>query len=595
MATTVTHDQVNHPHLLSLAGDVITNPGLDLNRTEVRNALFSANNPVGNLTGKVDFIICFNRNGGSPDWAVEDHSAAFAPRPLRGIVEIHNINLSDDSQLDRMGGLFSLLLQEMGHYWIRWNAGQAQIRTSTGNVNTPTAVEMADALNNVGEYPRYPMIGRQDAHWSPFLDGENSPFEAGKFGPETLTDGVGFFGMSDRFTQIEGQAKVGPEFYLPGADGGVVTTTAAYSLFERWLMGHYEPSKLAAVGTLWPSFRVIEPVWAFPLPFQAGLFVELNSGARLYAGYDQGPHSIRVRQTDGLYTGTAVALPLDPYRPHEVIGLRVVQVADVVSFQMRVWPIQSGCLLGWLYRFKANPSCSWVMADLRDNLADPGAGSSDHYFGWRTIGTRSGSIRRLGLSSRSLQTGGAGNNRQYGMAYTRLNAKLCLLSGSNIQEISTLQLTEDLPKAGPRRWNDGRLVTPYRTGDTGLTFPEDDLAQQAPKWVMGAPTGDFAFGGPVNLESCAMISWAGGLGPGRKLVGHMRDVKFNDFLLPADPLRARRIEVPHNGAYKVLFCAAARNSADITPLQMTQLDRIRRAFEVYYSLVTSRAIETSII
>lgn len=77
MATTVTHDAVNHPHLLSLAGDVITNPGLDLNRGEVRSALFSATNPAGDVTGKVDFIICFNRNGGAPDWAVEDHSAAF--------------------------------------------------------------------------------------------------------------------------------------------------------------------------------------------------------------------------------------------------------------------------------------------------------------------------------------------------------------------------------------------------------------------------------------------------------------------------------------------------------------------------------------
>lgn len=589
MATTVTHDAVNHPHLLKLTGDVINNDG-SLNRGQVGSGIFSATNPVGDLTGKVDFIICFNRSGGSPGWSHEDHSPAFTPRPLRGIIEIHRIDLNADSQLDHMSGLFSLMLQEMGHYWIRDNAGRAQIRTGTGMVDTPTSQQMIDSLNNGGDYPPYPIIGRQDSHWSPFLDGENSPFEAGKFGAETETDGIGFFGFEKRFTQVEGQPKVGPEFFLPGADGGTVTTTAVYSVLERWLMGHFTPPKLAALGTVWPTFRAIEPRWAFPLPFQAGLFVELQTGERLYTGFDQGPHQLRVRQTDGPYTGQAVALPAEPYRPHEVVGFRAVQVGNVIRLQTRVWPVRSGCLLGWLYRFKENPSCSAILGDLRDNLTDPGMGASDHYSGWRTIGTRNGTIRKVGLSSRSLQTGGSGANRQYGSIYTRLRAKLCLLNQGTIQDLTTLDLMEDIPKAGPHRLSDGRLVMPYNAG----SFPEDEMVQQAPKWVVNAPNGDFAFGGPVTLENCAFVSWAGGLAAGRKLVGHLKRVKLNDFVLPSDPLRLRRIEEPHQDAYKVLFCTVSRTDAEVPALDLTRLDRIRRAFEVDYSLVTSRLINTQI-
>src|SRR5689334_5735580 len=237
MATVVTRDVTNFPDLLTLTGDVV-NTDNTLNRAAVRSALFSSNsNPVGDLTGKIDFIICFNRNGGIPNWASEDHSAAFSPRPLRGIIQVHAIDLAANSQLDGMGPLFSLLLQEIGHYWIRGNAGNAKIRTSSGLIDTPNADDIVAALDAGGLYPHYPMMGRQDSHWSPFLDGENSPFEAGKFGVELETPGSGLVGFIGRFTQIEGQQKVGPAFVLPGADGGLVTTTAAYSIFERWLMG----------------------------------------------------------------------------------------------------------------------------------------------------------------------------------------------------------------------------------------------------------------------------------------------------------------------------------------------------------------------
>ncbi|HEV8508872.1 MAG TPA: hypothetical protein VGQ48_00310 [Gemmatimonadales bacterium] len=590
MATTTTHDAANFPHLLKMVGDVVSTNG-NLDRAAVSAALFSNTNPIGDLTGKVDFIICFNRTGGGPDWASENHSAAFAPRPLRGIVQVHNINLANDSQLDRMGPLFSLLLQEMGHYWIRDNAGQAKIRTSTVDVDTPMSADMIAALNAGGAYPAFPMIGRQDSHWSPFLDGVNSPFEAGKFGTQQQTRGFGPFGWFGRYTQVEGQPKVGPTFVLPGSDGGTVTSVAAYSFFERWLMGDWSPPQLTT-GTVWPTFSVIEPIWAFPLFFQAGLFIEVMAGQRVYLGYDQGPHRIQVRQTDNTYTSLPVVLPTDPYRPHEAVGLRVVQIGSTIRLQTRVWPVRT--YLGprfRLYLEKPDPSCDEIFSDFTSGLTDPGMGAADPYVGWRTIGTRSGSVRDIGLSSRSLQTGGGGTNRTYGVAYTRLRARLCLFDGNVTQPIDVNSLSQTLPKAGPVRLADGRLIMPYNNGSYG----EDDLVHEAPRWTMPAPNRDFGLGGIVRLESCAMVSWAGGLAPGVKLVGPLKRVKFNDFLLPADPFRPRRVEPPHNGAYKVLFCAVSRTDPEINNATLTALDRIRRAFEIYYSEVTSRALDTTIV
>ena len=140
MTTNVTQDP-NHPNILKLVGDVINNnPNTTLNRPEVKATLFSSSSPLGDLTGKVDFIICFNMNGGGPD---HDHSPPFTPRPFRGIVQIHKINLANDAQVDRMAPLLSLLIHEVGHYWIAFNAGQAKIRTPGGLVDTPTSDQMS--------------------------------------------------------------------------------------------------------------------------------------------------------------------------------------------------------------------------------------------------------------------------------------------------------------------------------------------------------------------------------------------------------------------------------------------------------------------
>jgi|GEM_PF-2653552 len=584
MASTVTYDPTNHPHVLKLVGDVI-GPNGNLARAKTKQALFSDSNPLGDLSGKVDFIICFNRTGGFPDFGGVDHS--LSPRPMRGIVQIHKSDLAHDSQPVNMAPLLRLLLEEFGHYWISFNAGAAKIRTPQGLIDTPTADQIWQALNAGELYPPFPMIGRQDAHWSPFFDGGASPFESGNHSEEVLTPGLGFSGRSNRYSQIQCLEKTGPSFTMAGVDGGVVTTRARYNDLERWIIGDITlPISLAAYGEVWPSFRVIEPRWAFPFPFQAGLYFEMADGRRFYFGYDEGPHQLIAQQSNGEFTSAMIELPNDPYNPHDQVGLRLVQTGLVTTLQARVWPpVGSGCLLPfWSYLRKPDLSCSDVLGDLiaGDSKAGP---DTNHYLGWREVATIEGRAQKIGLSLRTI-----GN----AIIHVRLAAKLCLLTGETITPISTEALDEDIPQAGPERLPDGRLMIPYAHAGGTAKFPENDTNHLAPKWTMEVPDGDFAFGGIVTLDACSQVSWAGGCRSGVKMVGTVRHVKFNDYVLPDDPDSAVRKEDPPGGAYKVLFCATARNDSDIQDSDLYYLDRIRLAFEIYYSLIMHRRADTLI-
>jgi hypothetical protein len=583
MATTVGYDPVNHPHVLKLVGDVI-NASNGLVRSEVRQALFSSTNPVGDLTGQVDFIICFNCNGGAPNHSGVDHS--LAPRPLRGIVQIQRINLAQSAQVANMSPILSLLIHEAGHYWIAFNAGEAKVRTPGGLVDTPTSDQMWQALNAGQPYPPYPMIGRQDAHWSPFFDGDSSPYESGNHSPEVSTEGLGLFGWFNRYSQIECMQKSGPNLTLPGPDGGAVNTGTRYNGLERWIMGDITlPIRLAGHGEIWPSFRVIEPRWAFPFPFQAGLYIEMVDSRRFYFGYDQGPHQLIAQQSNGIFSSYMIELPTDPYNPHDQVGLRFVQRGSVVTLQARVWAPGAGCLPPfWIYKSKPNLNCNDVLGDVTSGapLAGPDV---DHYFGWREVAAINGSAQRIGLSVRTTANA---------TIHARLAADLCLQSGQTITPIATADLSEDVPLAGPARLPDGRLMMPYRHANGTDRYPEDSTNHLAPKWTMEAPDGDFAFGGVVTLDACSQVSWAGGCRPGIKMVGTVRHVKYNDYVLPEDAHSAVRKADPPDGEYKVLFCAAGRGETDISDSDLDNIDKIRRAFEIYFSLITNRRANTAI-
>jgi hypothetical protein len=109
---------------------------------------------------------------------------------------------------------------------------------------------------------------------------------------------------------------------------------------------------------------------------------------------------------------------------------------------------------------------------------------------------------------------------------------------------------------------------------------------------MAAPKRDFAFSGIFNLLSCTIPTWSGGTRDTWKMAGPMRRVSYEDVILPTDEWTERRKEEPHEGRYRILFCEVAREPSDCVDSDIANIDRIRRAFEIYFSLVTNRVADT---
>ena len=571
--------------VLKVVGSDIVNADHSLNRAGLKAVLFSDANPVGNLSGKVDFIICFVHQGPQPGtFAGVDHS--LQPRPLRGIIYLPD-GLATLTPAQLGGLLAGGVGHELGHYWLV--PGVAKVRVGDTEVDTPTEQQIATALNQGLDYPAYPIIGRQDCHWSPFIDGDCTPMEAPNLGDPVKTSGIGPLGLCGRYDQVTGLEKVGGSFTLP--DAGLIQTGGRFSTLERWLIGSYKPPAITSIGILWPSFLVLVPKWSFPFEFEAGLYVRLTSGATWYVGFHEGPHEVCAHEISSAAPAQVIPLPSDPLDPHVVVGARVVQRDSSLDLQVRLWAprtlflarpasgVGSPAASAFSFcRIRPNPTCDDVMGD----VAQGAAGVPDAWTGWKTVASASGRVDWMGLSSRVVTPI---------RFHTLLSARLCLHQSGVTTPVPTLGLQQDFPAAGPALLPTGKLMMPYLLGDG--TFPpscfeEKPASRCAPKVGMAAPAGPFAFGGIIHLDRCVQVTWAGGLKPGKKMVGRAEYVALNCVVPPwtgAD--RAIRQGEPLDGAYKVLFCVAARDDT-ITGPMLTNLDLVRRGWEAYSPLLMDR-------
>jgi hypothetical protein len=282
---------------------------------------------------------------------------------------------------------------------------------------------------------------------------------------------------------------------------------------------------------------------------------------------------------------------VDPFDPYIKCGARVIQRGDSAYVQIRFWKPTSGCTaLSWLWRSPRDISYEEIMYRVMED--DPGTNTGDPWFSWRTVAMLSGRVANMGIFASS-NTG----------IFLTLSSKLCLFHQGNITPVSTADLAENLPQPGPALLPDGRIMLPYRfrnpaTGAyEGGTYPEDADRHDAPKWTRPAPEGDFAFGGLLSLDSCSIVTWAGGAPGGVGgwyVVGNRHSKKLNDFILPwSAETKKKKQEEPLAGKYKMLFCVASREN-NITGNHVDGLDNIRRAWETYFPLISDRNADTLI-
>jgi hypothetical protein len=238
----------------------------------------------------------------------------------------------------------------------------------------------------------------------------------------------------------------------------------------------------------------------------------------------------------------------------------------------------------FFWRTRANPSFNEMMED----VAQGATSTPDAWTGWKTLVSITGRVDQMGLSSRGLGTC---------YIHTLLSASFCLNQGGVTAPVPTSSLQQVFPAQGPALLPSGQLMMPYLLADgTYVQFSETPASRTAPKLLMAAPAGDFAFGGLVSLDRCVQIPRAGGLAPTKRMVGRAEYVALNKFIVPWNAAdRAIRQGMPLDGAYKVLFCLAGRTDEMATDQMVTSVDTYRRAWQIYSPLLMDRNSDTNVV
>jgi hypothetical protein len=133
--------------------------------------------------------------------------------------------------------------------------------------------------------------------------------------------------------------------------------------------------------------------------------------------------------------------------------------------------------------------------------------------------------------------------------------------------------TQDPPHA--QDWHGRlRLLLPYDVAESegGVTFDHTDSIDRAPKILLKAPTGNFAFGTTAAVRRTLYSRYSGGAYPTDHHRGHTRTLDIHNLRLAPSAAAAR--QAPPRRTYKTAFIIAARQRSDITDAMIDSLDTI---------------------
>lgn len=614
---TVIERAPDHSQILLASGQDLFPRGVDDANTallaKLRTAVAEGETPPrGGLVSPVrpgthDFWVVYSVGAtGAANAGIQDPSAT--PRPLRGgVVAKAPPTTHDDTTVINQ---LATLLQEVGHYWLAypslkfaWRGGEVSYERADW-----------DKFNH-DQTPDGPLLGgRLLQHWGPWFHSENSAMggrnwstvtREGIFdrwqwehlpdGPQPQPSGLPALTLDNQYCDLDllvMGAKTADQCY-PETNGTFRFLEPSYVVQPRFLPGHPE------LG------------W----PFLAGVFVAYGNQDLIYFGFDGDHRQLGVYRTDRnvRFAGpVGLGATYTPsWLPNSGVYLRVVRQGRRLHFQARL----DGTALG----LRMSPSDHNVfVSSAPDSL--PGLFDGISATGVPTSGLDFTTFHTVGTADEPRQPVAIGLIALTAWP-TLLDAVYCNLETltlpallSKRKRVRTVHRLTPLPKRWPsgaafgdlpagsprlhlpagdldpasaQDWH-GRLrfLLPYDLSESegGVTFDHRDTVDRAPKVVLEAPTGNFAFGTAVAVRRTLYTRYSGGGAYPTAIWGRTRTLSAKDVRLDPSSAAARRS--PPRNTYKTAFIIAARQRSDITDDMIESVDAIRRYWDPTFGAAT---------
>lgn len=618
----------NHPNVLVVTGTDLYNGSTDP-RGNLHAFLYgqTANSsPV--YQGTHDFWCVFElptSTCGEAGLGWED--ASLTPRPMRGIPSIDtppstvmsNCDLPRASEAERLVDRLHTMLQEVAHHWL--------VHPDRLNFTVDGRTEQMDIDDwkhmNLDQLFTGPLLaGRSNLHWSTYMQADGSPMDG-----QTWSDLGPDEGLS-HWQWIEPSPLSVQPPNLPA-----VVITQHYNDLDLMAMAVITADE--AYTSTGGKFSWMEPWYSVPLPYLTGVFVAFSAQDFIYFGFDSDHRKLGVYRTDGTRYGEA-DLGADyhpwPGRRNTGMALRVLYSAgDPLLHDLRAEPrlvfqarFDDTALLPTVDPGDFNVFVGPLPAEvpgLFEGLSRHGrltaSPSSPDFTGFHTVATVPIRQHPLGVGLISKASDPVWADAVYShlemftpqqpvnplMVYP-LSAVPPEWPGTVLfdQRREGLYLHQPVKPPAP-------LVLPWRerlrlratayaeVNDTdvvadSLQPPYDHTAtsDKAPKLVLSAPTGDFAFGTSVAMwRSVFRRSSGGGIGadpatgrPGAQMWGVARSLPATNVQV----VSGYEQQPPPQDTYRMAFILCAPQRSDITDDDIASLDLLRQYWDEAFRLCT---------
>ena len=619
----------DHRNVLLVTGNDLYPPGnTDPAIVTPLEAAAASVSPV--KKGSHDFWIVFSVGStGAPNAGGQDPAAV--PRPLRGAVTAKSPPTSHD--VATMTDQVTTLLQEVGHYWLAYQSLKFHWN------NQLVSYDPADWVRFNTETPfKGPLLGgRTNQHWAAWFHSDGSPL-GGQNWTDTSRDGP-----LDRW---QWQPRTGPVVHPAGLPAmtmrkkfcdldllvmGAKTASECY------------PETGGRFSWLEPQFVVQPQSFTTELrtAYLAGVFVAYSATEYIYFGFDTDHRRLGVYRTNGTSYGTADLGPT--YQPGWVhnsgVALRVIRNGRTLYFQARYDESATGLHVAQPDQNLVLPAPPAQIPGLFDGIPITNVPHSGPDFTtFRTVATVTEpaepvAIGLLVKTSSPVLVDTVYYNletRQLGSGSVKFDRDDIPPLVGHLPGGVTPPVPPRRPAPDPHRihhlvplpdsWHGGNRYDQLPTDTPVLHVPVaatdppqaqvwrgrlrlqpvydldlddgdpanppyDHTATQdrAPKVLLRAPTGNFAFGTSVTVRRTLFTHSSGGGPPGTILWGRTRSLTAADVVLPESPGNRT---APPNRTFTTAFIIAAHQRTDITTAMIESVDILRQYWDPAFGAAT---------